>query len=292
MNLPIPTTMTTPRSLRRMVAGLGALSLAAVLAWAGPVGAAPADKAGGPPGNNGTIKIDGVEWDNHPDNEPHVGCDFEVDFYGYDKGDLYATLTFAAQPPTGNKVFYTEPEPGPFIGGNDNSGGGSEQGHDAQWGPRNFSSELSEFTPHPKQGYHVKLTVNADGSQGADTKHKVFWVEGCEPETTSNPGSNPGSNPNSNGSAIDGSNTSAIPSAPLAPGAEAGVDVMGENLAQPATAAPDTSVQGATVSGSSPAALARTGSPIGFSLLLAALALALGAVARRSGRAKAITTTS
>jgi hypothetical protein len=31
----------------------------------------------------------------------------------------------------------------------------------------------------------VKLTVNNDGSQGADVKHKVFWVLGCEtPPTT------------------------------------------------------------------------------------------------------------
>ena len=33
--------------------------------------------------------------------------------------------------------------------------------------------------PHPIQGYHVKLTVNAPGSIGADTKYKVFWVTGC-----------------------------------------------------------------------------------------------------------------
>jgi hypothetical protein len=31
-----------------------------------------------------------------------------------------------------------------------------------------------------RQGFHVKLTVHAEGSQGADTKHKVFWVEGCK----------------------------------------------------------------------------------------------------------------
>jgi hypothetical protein len=31
----------------------------------------------------------------------------------------------------------------------------------------------------------VSLTVNADGAQGADVKHKVFWVTGCEtPPTT------------------------------------------------------------------------------------------------------------
>jgi hypothetical protein len=39
-------------------------------------------------------------------------------------------------------------------------------------------------TPHPQQGFHVKLTIHADGSQGADTKHKVFWVQPCEVPTT------------------------------------------------------------------------------------------------------------
>jgi hypothetical protein len=31
---------------------------------------------------------------------------------------------------------------------------------------------------------HVTLTVNAEGSQGADVKHKVFWVTGCIPAPT------------------------------------------------------------------------------------------------------------
>jgi hypothetical protein len=44
---------------------------------------------------------------------------------------------------------------------------------------------LQPFEPHPQQGWHVRLTINADGSQGADVKHKVFWVSGCEtPPTT------------------------------------------------------------------------------------------------------------
>ena len=60
------------------------------LAWAGP----------NPPGNNGTVKIDDVPFDDHPNNEPHVGCTFQVDFYGYDEGDLDATVTFEAHPPT------------------------------------------------------------------------------------------------------------------------------------------------------------------------------------------------
>ena len=63
------------------------------------------------------------------------------------------------------------------IGGDDNSGGGSEAGLDASV---TYTLDLSGFEAHPQQGFHVKLTINADGSQGADVKHKVFWVEGCD----------------------------------------------------------------------------------------------------------------
>ena len=63
-----------------------AVALAGCLALAGF--AAPAAFAVA--GNNGTIKIDDVEFDDHPHNEPHVGCTFQVDFYGYDEGDLDA----------------------------------------------------------------------------------------------------------------------------------------------------------------------------------------------------------
>ena len=40
--------------------------------------------------------------------------------------------------------------------------------------------DFGSIEPHAVQGFHVKLTVNADGSQGADVKHKVFWVTGCD----------------------------------------------------------------------------------------------------------------
>ena len=33
--------------------------------------------------------------------------------------------------------------------------------------------------PEGAQGFHVKMTVNAEGSHGADTKYKVLWVSGC-----------------------------------------------------------------------------------------------------------------
>src|SRR4029450_830057 len=79
-----------------------------------------------PPGNNGTVKIDGVAFDDDPDNEPHVGCVFQVDFYGFDGGDLFADVTFEVHPPTGNPAVLLEDEV--FIGEDDNSGGGSGAG--------------------------------------------------------------------------------------------------------------------------------------------------------------------
>jgi LPXTG-motif cell wall-anchored protein len=166
---------------RRMVAGLIAMLVGAICLVASIPGQAGA-QAGGPPGNNGTVKIDGVDFDDHPNNEPHVGCVFQVDFYGYDEGELFADVTFEVWPPTGNEVILEDTDI--FIGEDDNGGGGSEAGLDASE-TYDLTSLLADFEPHPQQGWHVKLTVNADGSQGADVKHKVFWVTGCEaPPTT------------------------------------------------------------------------------------------------------------
>jgi hypothetical protein len=155
----------TTRFLRR--AGLTLAVLAASLAIAVPVSAAP--------GNNGTIKTDGIRFDDHPNNEPHVGCVFQVDFYGFDQGDLFADVTFEAIAPTDGGVLLTDSV---FIGEDDASGGGSEAGLDAS---ETYTLDFAGIEPHPQQGYHVKLTINADGSQGADTKHKVFWVIPCDP---------------------------------------------------------------------------------------------------------------
>jgi len=154
---------------------VGLLAILLTLAIPQIAGATP-----NPPGNNGTIKVDREPFDDAPDNEPHVGCTFQVDSYGFDEGDLNADVTFTAHPPTGDRqVVLTDTV---FIGEDDNSGGGSEAGLDAS---KTYTLDLTGITPHPEQGVHVKLTINADGSQGADTKYKVFWVTGCEtPPTT------------------------------------------------------------------------------------------------------------
>ena len=63
---------------------------------------APASASGGPPGDNGTVKVDGWEVDGTPANEPHVGCEFGIDFYGYE-AELPVTMEFWVQPPTGQE---------------------------------------------------------------------------------------------------------------------------------------------------------------------------------------------
>ena len=136
--------------------------------WGGFASAAHAD----PPGNNGTVKIDTAPFDDDPNNEPHVDCIFQVDFYNYDQGDLNAAVTFEVHPPTGDAVIKTDTV---FIG-EDSNGGGTDLDASRTY---NLATALMGYTPQAQQGFHVKLTINVDGSQGADTKHKVFWVTGC-----------------------------------------------------------------------------------------------------------------
>ncbi len=149
-----------------------------VLGLAGGLAVAPASafaRPANPPGNNGTVKIDARPFDDAPNNEPHVGCNFQVDFYGFDKGNYNAMVTFSVQPPTGHgTVLLTDSV---FIGG-DAAGGGTDL--DASKTYRLMPLLRNKYVPHPQQGYHIKLKVNAPGSIGADTKFKVFWVQPCE----------------------------------------------------------------------------------------------------------------
>jgi hypothetical protein len=146
-----------------------AMSAAAALAPATAALAAPAD----PAGNNGVIKIDALPFDSDPANEPHVGCRFQVDFYGYDLGST-AKVHFTVQAPTGEgERLLTSTIIN--IGG-DNAGGGTDVDGFRTF---NLAPYLRAYDEHPQQGYHIKATVHAKGSIGADVKHKVFWVSDC-----------------------------------------------------------------------------------------------------------------
>jgi hypothetical protein len=140
---------------------------------------------GDPKGNNGTIKLAGFDSPNgpghssgegstrkHPSNDPHLPCEFSVEWFGFDSG-VTSTTSFVQHAPTrggepqGNSV---------QLDADSQAGGGSTAGYDGY-----YTYNLDwEGEPHPKHGYHVKLTTYTPYSQGNDTKHKVFWVEPCE----------------------------------------------------------------------------------------------------------------
>jgi hypothetical protein len=138
-----------------------------------------------PPGNNGTVKVDGSPFDSHPNNEPHVDCRFQIDLYGYDQGNLDASATLELWSPTGSGVLYG----GSTAIGEDDAGGGTDLDAEVTV---DLASGLaaSGATPHPIQGYHVRLVVHAEGSIGADVKHKMLWVEcGSSPSPSPTPSS-------------------------------------------------------------------------------------------------------
>ena len=167
---------------------VGLFSVAALSAAAiGLSGAAQAD----PPGNNGTVKVNDVDFapgQEPPKNDPHVGCTFKVDWYGFDAANASSTVTFEAQAPTlldaDSQVLLTDTVP---LDGDPQAGAGSPAGLDAT---RTYTLDVSGLTPQPEQGYHIKLTIQTPAPNGADKKFKVYWVEGCDepnptPTTTS-----------------------------------------------------------------------------------------------------------
>jgi hypothetical protein len=150
-----------------------------------PAKPAPTAATADPSGNNGTVKIAPYgEMDGIPQNTPHVGCTFQVEWYGFDEGDdIVSTVSFASQAPTADvQIGGTSPST-VDVGEDPASGAGTDSGLDGvQAYTLSFTGE-----PHPKQGYHVKLTVHTPRSRGNDTKTKVFWVEGCKTEVPTTP---------------------------------------------------------------------------------------------------------
>jgi hypothetical protein len=159
-----------------VMVGGGALVLA--------TGAATQD----PPGNNGTVKVDDQPIDSIPNNNPHVGCVFRVDFYGYDEGVGDAEVIFEMHPPTQDVGLSVAGDTSPDIG-EDAAGGGTDLDAAVTY-TLGFDGD-----PHPIQGFHVKLTIHAPGSIGADVKHKVFWVQDCQPPTQPPPTQPPPTQP-------------------------------------------------------------------------------------------------
>ena len=134
-----------------------------------------------PPGNNGTVKVAGLgDVDLIPDNEPHLPCTFTVQWYGFDEGaGIVSTVSFALQAPTvGDGYGMTVDGPSQVPVGEDaHAGAGTDMDAEAIY-TLSFTGE-----PQPNQGHHVKITIHTPGSQGNDSKSKVFWVGPCEVPT-------------------------------------------------------------------------------------------------------------
>ena len=165
---------TRPSARIREAASIGASLL--LIGWGTVMLAGPSSAEG----NNGTVKIDGWTLDHGTGNgapnrnEPHVGCTFDVEWYNFD-ASVTSTVTFTMQAPT-KSVGLSGTEPSAVLLDGDDASGANAAGLDAT---QSYTLAF-DGAPHTAHGYHVKLTVKTPTSNGADTKYKVFWVEGCE----------------------------------------------------------------------------------------------------------------
>ncbi|MEU4781195.1 LPXTG cell wall anchor domain-containing protein [Micromonospora sp. NPDC023633] len=199
---------------QRRLAARAAISVAAATAslalatpaWASATALSQAAPGGrNPAGDNGTVKIDGREFEDKVDNQPHVTCEFELEFFNFDT-DQAADITLTAQPPSGkakvvwsvkNRTISTDPA------------SGAENDHDEVIRLSAADLDLTGLTQHEKQGYHIKLDVDLVDGKSSDAKHKVFWLKPCDaadpgtstptasatPTTPSTPGASPSTTP-------------------------------------------------------------------------------------------------
>ena len=137
---------------------------------ANPSNSSKADAGNTPPGNKGTVKVDDESFDGIPDNDPHPGCQFYLQFFFFPR-ETTATYTFAMWNPTTQDNKSKGPSTGGSIPLDPTTKPNAERLID-------LTSFLqgSGIAPQSQQGWHVKLTIHAPGAQGADVKHKVFWV--------------------------------------------------------------------------------------------------------------------
>ncbi len=164
---------TGPRSLNvhRGLAAAAALTFASWGAMAPPATAHPNN--GDPGGNNGTVKITP-----HLDADGTESCVFDIEWYGFDEGaDIVSTVVFQMQAPSRDVGLSSTGPSEVFVGGDPASGAGTDTGFDGE------ATYTLAFDGEPdEQGYHVKVTTHTPVSRGADTKHKVLWVQPCDEE--------------------------------------------------------------------------------------------------------------
>ncbi|MGZ4453173.1 MAG: hypothetical protein ACXVDH_00395 [Nocardioides sp.] len=239
---------------------------------------------GDPPGNNGTVKIAALgDLDRIPNNTPHPGCSFEVQWYGFDGGsDVVSTVSFTPQAPTRDVTISVDGPTSVPVGEDAASGAGTATGLDAV---QAYTLSFSGGAP-AKQGYHVRLTVATPRSLGNDTKTKVFWVEPCDaapaaPQAT--PASIVGPGPRPDAPGTPGATPAAAPAAIAGPLADVGSSADAATPVPGRVGTPSAGVPTAIDAGERRNALARAvSSPWGIGLIAGgAVLVALGAVVAR-----------
>ena len=251
---------------------------------------------GDPAGNNGTIKIQPYGGVSGNANDPHPGCDFRLQMFGFDD-DQTGTITFVGQAPTKGAVT-KQPLSGTKLLSNDAAGGGKDV--DSFYDVRGADLGLTG-TP-AKQGFHVKVLVNADDAPGG-AKQKVFWLDcpaAAKPATTTT-ATTTDSTVTSNTVTTDSVKTpatsitgvtsgAATAGAPLNGGA---VESANESVVAQSNASGETALAGSTAnatrteratSAERGTALPFTGVPLLGLLAMAAAAVVAGALAIRAGR--------
>ena len=244
-----------------------------------------------PAGNNGTIKIDyPAPADSGHANRPHPGCAFQLRMFNFDD-DQYGTVTFDGQAPTKLGTLLTQTH---VLLSDDAAGGGKDV--DAVY---SYTAEQLGLIgqPQAKQGWHVKVSVDADDAPGG-AKHKVFWLS-CPAGTagsTSGTTSGTASGTTTQGgstlttksvstSAESATATATATSGAVATAARSAVAGMGAAAAASRATNPVTGgAATATTSQGGGSALPFTGFGLGTALLLALAALAAGGLAVVAGR--------
>jgi hypothetical protein len=251
---------------------------------------APKDKADSseehvPAGNKGSMKVRPVGTPAAPPrNYAHLPCVVQVDFYGVPHSS--ATVTAVSHAPTGPTGQTLLTQTLTFSQSSPNPPGNELVGSTTL----DFTGVLDGLTYHAQQGYHVKLTAEIDGPQGANVKHKVFWIDCAAPAVAPAPqvqepvieGETP----------VEHDGAEAVEDAKPTPVAPAAVDgavlgVHGERVVGAPAATADAAIapaDGSLAARVTRSVLAATGIPAGVLALMALVVLAGGVVVLRRTR--------
>jgi hypothetical protein len=173
---------------RKLAAVVGSVALTGLFV---PMAGANAEPGQGDPAR-GTVKIEEVPFvDRDNPNEVKVGCDFSVDFFGFDAGAV--PLTFTLMPPSGNRVIARRTATVQEARGNEHSGSLLVD----------LSEELADVAPAQAEDFDYKARADAvvkssNGNSQITKKAMLFIV--CAPTVAGSAGGDTAPNGATNGS--------------------------------------------------------------------------------------------